>query len=245
MEIKETLYIVMPAYNEAANIANVVDAWYPKLALANEDSRLVISDGGSKDDTVELLRELQSKYPKLEVIEKPGTDHGTKVIFLYKYAISKGATWVFQTDSDGQTMPSEFDQFWEERANYDVLLGNRIARGDGKKRQIVENVLRTYLFIYFGVMVKDANVPFRLMRAASLAKYIDLMPAVFNLPNGVLAACFKRFNERMKYNDITFRPRQGGKNSMNYKLIFKIGWHAFSDLYHIRKKMEEYEKTNS
>ena len=107
----DTLYIVMPTYNEEANIRNVVEEWYPILEKGDENSRLVVSDGGSKDNTLEILHEMKKEYPKLVVIPKPGTDHGTKVILLYKYAIEKGANWIFQTDSDGQTLPSEFAEF--------------------------------------------------------------------------------------------------------------------------------------
>ena len=53
--MKDTLYIVMPAYNEEANIRNVVAEWYPVLACGAEDSKMVISDGGSKDKTLDIL----------------------------------------------------------------------------------------------------------------------------------------------------------------------------------------------
>ena len=85
--MEETLYIVMPTYNEEANIRNVVAEWYPILENAGENSRLVVSDGGSKDKTLDILNELKKEFPKLVVIPKPGTDHGTKVILLYKYAL--------------------------------------------------------------------------------------------------------------------------------------------------------------
>lgn len=51
----ETLFIVMPTYNEETNIRNVVEEWYPILENADENSRLVIADGGSKDDTLNIL----------------------------------------------------------------------------------------------------------------------------------------------------------------------------------------------
>ena len=61
----DSLYIVMPAYNEEGNIENVVKAWYPILEGKAENSRLVIADYGSKDKTHEILQELKNtKYPK-------------------------------------------------------------------------------------------------------------------------------------------------------------------------------------
>lgn len=239
----DTLYIVMPTYNEEANIRNVISEWYPVLENGSEDSRLVVSDGGSKDNTLNILYELQKEYPKLIVIPKPGTDHGTKVIFLYKYAIENGADWIFQTDSDGQTLPSEFDEFWKLREKNDIIMGNRVKRGDGAGRKLVENVLRMYLKIFFGVMVPDANAPFRLMKSSVVNKYIGLMPDNFNLPNAILAACFSRYKENVTYRVVTFQPRQGGKNYMNVKRIFKIGMDSVRNFAQIKKNMKEYERT--
>ena len=220
--MSESLYIVMPTYNEEANIRNVVSEWYPILENGNEDSRMVISDGGSKDNTLQILYELQKEFPKLVVIPKPGTDHGTKVILLYKYAIENNADWIFQTDSDGQTLPSEFAEFWQLREKYDVVMGNRVKRGDGYGRKIIENVLRVYLKVFFGVFVPDANAPFRLMKSKVVNKYINLMPDDFNLPNAILAACFSKYKEKVTYRVVTFQPRQGGKNYMNIRLCRNI-----------------------
>ena len=239
--MEETLYIVMPTYNEEANIRNVVAEWYPILENAGENSRLVVSDGGSKDKTLDILNELKKEFPKLVVIPKPGTDHGTKVILLYKYAIEKGADWIFQTDSDGQTLPSEFEEFWKLRKKYDIIMGNRKKRGDGAGRKLVENVLRVYLKLFFGVMVPDANAPFRLMKADIVNKYIDLMPSNFNLPNAILAACFSRYKEKVTYRVVTFQPRQGGKNYMNVKRIFNIGKESIGNCAKIKKNLKAFE----
>lgn len=58
----------MFAYNEEEYIRNVVAEWYPILDNGDINSRMVISDGGSKDNTLEILYALQRQYPKLDVI---------------------------------------------------------------------------------------------------------------------------------------------------------------------------------
>lgn len=243
--MEDKLYIVMPAYNEAENIRAVVAEWYPMLAKGSKGSKMVIADGGSKDDTLDILYELQKEYSDLIVLSKPGTDHGTKIILLYKYAIDNGADWIFQTDSDGQTVAAEFEAFWKRRQKYDVIMGNRKKRGDGPGRKMVENVLRIYLKIFFGVMVPDANAPFRLMKSEVVQKYIELMPDNFNLPNAILAACFSRYKENVAYRVVTFQPRQGGKNYMNIKRILKIGADSIGNFIKIRRNLKSYEQNNS
>lgn len=235
----DKLYIVLPAYNEEANIEEVVKEWYPILEGKSEESRMVIADGGSKDNTLQILYDLQKRYPKLEVFSKPGTDHGTKVIFLYDYAIKMNADYIFQTDSDGQTRATEFEQFWNLRDEYDAILGNRSDREDGQSRVFVENVLRFILRIFFGVKIPDANAPFRLMKTELVKKYIYRLPIDYNLPNAMLAAYFARFNENVKYLYVTFRPRQGGKNYINIRRIIKIGWESLGSFYKLRRDLKK------
>lgn len=241
--MSEILYIVMPAYNEEANIKKVIDEWYPILQKADNESRLIVADSGSSDKTHETLEKLKKEYSKLEVLSNTDKQHGPKVIALYKYCIESGADWIFQTDSDGQTIASEFSEFWQLKSQYDVILGNRKKRGDGYGRKLVENVLRGYLKVFFGVLVPDANAPFRLMRSSVVEKYIGLMPEDFNLPNAILSACFAKYKEKVTYRVVTFQPRQGGKNHMNIKRIFKIGAESIRNFLQIKDNMKVYEKS--
>ena len=239
MKKSESLYIVMPAYNEGENIEKTVKQWYSILKFGNDKSRLVIADSGSTDNTHEILIKLQKKYPQLDIVSDSLKQHGPKVIYLYKYAINKKAKWIFQTDSDGQTNPKEFKAFWEERNDYNILLGNRCVRGDGKSRALVEKVVCLLLRIIFKVKVPDANAPFRLMNSNVVKKYINKFEKDYNLPNIILTAYFVYNDEKYKFKEITFKPRQGGVNSINIKKIIKIGWKAISDFRYFRKDMKK------
>ncbi len=234
----ETLYIVMPAYNEEENIESVVRSWYPLLKGKSEASRLVIADSGSTDRTHEILEQLQSEEcPKLEILHTANQYHGPKVLALYKYAIANGADYIFQTDSDGQTDPEEFGAFWKARKKYTGIFGNRKVRGDGKDRAFVEKVVCGLLRLYFGVRVPDANAPFRLMKAQTVAGYIDKMPEDYNLPNIMMTTYFAYYREPIAFRTISFRPRQAGVNSVNIPSIVRIGWKALGDFRSLKKGM--------
>ena len=234
----DSLYLVMPAYNEEENIEAVVRQWYPVLLGKSDRSRLVIADAGSTDDTHEILLSLQEEYPQLEILPDTEKQHGPKLIALYKKAIEDGIGYVFQTDSDGQTDPGEFNAFWDERTLYDGIFGNRTVRGDGKSRAFVEKVVCMLVKHYFKVRVPDANAPFRLMKTETLAKYLDRLPKDYNIPNIMLTTYFVRYHEKTCFKEISFRPRQGGKNSINIKKIIKIGWKALEDFRGFRRGMK-------
>ena len=226
-----TLYIVVPAYNESENIEALIEDWYPVVERHNEsgDSRLVIINDGSKDNTYEMICKAAENRPLLVAQTKPNGGHGSTVLYGYRYAIEHGADYIFQTDSDGQTLPSEFDAFWDMRNEYDAIIGDRSDRQDGKGRVFVEHTLLTLLRIMFGVKMPDSNAPFRLMKSELVNKYLKVMPENYNLPNVILTTCFVKYKEKVRFVHVTFRPRQGGVNSINMKRIIGIGRNALRD----------------
>jgi len=234
----DNLYIVMPAYNEEENIKDVVLKWYPLLEGKGKNSKLVIADSGSNDNTNKILKKLKKKYPKLEILSDTGKYHGPKVIALYDYAIKNKADYIFQTDSDDQTNPLEFEKFWNLKNKYDVILGNRVIRGDGKSRALVEKVVCILLKIYFGIEVPDANAPFRLMKSSILKKHLYKLPSDYKLPNIMLTTYFKYYNEKVIFKEISFKPRKAGKNSINLKKIVKIGFESLKDFYIFKQRMK-------
>ena len=225
----DNLYIVMPAYNEEANIEAVVRAWYPVLNGKGPGSRLVVADSGSTDGTHAVLAALCKELPSLEILENTLKQHGPKLIALYKLAIERGADYVFQTDSDGQTDPAEFEAFWDLRNEHDAVIGMRPVRGDGKARKYVEKVVCLLVRFYFGAKVPDANAPFRLMKARLVEKYINRMDSDYSLPNIVLTALFAHYGENITFREISFKARGAGVNSIDLKKIFKIGFKSLSD----------------
>lgn len=234
----DSLYIVMPAYNEEENIESVVKQWYPILEGKGENSRLVIADSGSTDHTHEILLKLKAeKYPKLEILATTNQYHGPKVIALYDYAIKNNIDYIFQTDSDGQTNPDEFEIFWKIREEYEGIFGNRPVRGDGKDRAFVEKVVCILLKLYFGVRVPDANAPFRLMQTDAVKKYLYKLPDDYALPNIMMTTYFTYYKERICFREISFKPRTAGVNSVNIPKIIKIGWKALGEFHDLKKEM--------
>lgn len=72
MSEKDILYIIIPAYNEADNILNVINDWYPVVEKhnGNQKSRLVIIDDGSKDDTYNIISAAAETRPLLHPVKK-------------------------------------------------------------------------------------------------------------------------------------------------------------------------------
>lgn len=237
----KSIYFVMPAYNEEANIEDVIKQWHPiceKINQLGDNAKLVIANDGSKDNTFGIMTQLQDKYPFLIPLDKANSGHGATVLHLYRYAIDNGADYVFQTDSDGQTLPEEFWQMWDNKEKYDFQIGTRGGRQDGGSRVFVTKTLRFVVWCMFHVWVKDANTPFRLLKVEKLKPILNIIPTDYNLANVAVSAIAVRWNYNIAWYPITFRPRQGGVNSINMKRIFKIGVKALSDFRMINKNLK-------
>ncbi len=209
----DVLYVVIPAYNEAANIRRTINEWYPVVEKHNEEglSRLVIINDGSRDQTYDIVIEEKKRRPFLIALTKQNGGHGSAVIAGYRYALAHGADYIFQTDADGQTNPDEFESFWNRRAEYDAVFGNRTDRRD----------------------------PFRLMKSQYVKDYLPRLPSDdYNLPN-VMMTTFGVYDQKnVAFMPVSFRPRQGGTNSINIKKILLIGRRALGDFRRFRKNME-------
>ena len=238
----EKLYIVIPAYKERETVRRVIEEWYPIVEKVGGDSRLVVVNDGSKDDTYEIMQECAKDKPRFIPLTKQNGGHGATVLHAYRYALDEGADYIFQTDSDGQTVPGEFWPFWERRHDYDMVIGKRDSREDGLSRILVTKVLKLTLMACFGTVVVDANTPFRLMKADTLRENIDLIPKDFNLSNVLVSVIYEKKKLRVKYLPITFLQRQGGVNSINIGKIFAIGLQAVKDFWVINKSLKGMEK---
>jgi dolichol-phosphate mannosyltransferase len=211
------LIAVMPVYNEEANIASVVTEWLDAFTRARIVSRLLAINDGSTDTTLKGLTQLQLQFPdQLVVIDKANSGHGGACRVGYDTALQEEAPWIFQIDSDGQCDPSFFPFVWAKRSEADCIFGRRIARDDGTIRRLIQAACRLLTMIATGRDLKDANVPYRLIKREALQKALQSVPEKFDMQNVALTFALKRdLSLRWAYVPIRFRARQGGTNSIN------------------------------
>ena len=226
---QDTLYIVIPAYNEQDNIRLVVEEWHPIVEKIGIGSFLLIVNDGSKDKTAEILYELQTDYPQLLVVNKTNSGHGATCLLAYREAIKTNVDYVFQTDSDGQTTANEFWPFWENRHLYDFQIGHRKFRKDGQSRLVITKVLQLVVWATLGEKVLDANTPFRLMKTERLKSILKVITEDSFLSNAFISAVVVKWKERYAWHPITFKPRKAGESFVNLKKITKIGWRVVKD----------------
>ncbi len=221
------LAIIIPVYNEADNLPQVLVPW---LELAKKyNGQIICINDGSRDNSLELLNAFAQNNKQFQVIDQTNAGHGSACLSGYQFAIDQGFKWIFQTDSDGQTDPDQFSLLWSERTHRDYIFGKRENREDGTFRLLVTCVLRLVLFLVSGRYLPDANVPFRLMRAYKLKSIVQRIPPAVFLKNALLTLIIAKEN-CIKWVPISFGQREAGLPSVStFQRFVSIGWQTFRD----------------
>lgn len=230
------LVVVLPIYNEEANISAVISQWSKYLRGLEAPFQIIALDDGSKDGTHNVLLKLEAAEPDiLCVVNKPNSGHGVTCRMGYDIAISSNADWVLQIDSDGQCDPSHFANFWSKRDQSDCIFGLRESRDDGPARVITSGICRIASSLICGQDLKDPNVPYRLIRKNVLREALQYIPPSFNIHNVALTYVLKKLpGLRWSYVGIHFPKRRGGENSINVLKVVTWGVEMLLELIRIR-----------
>jgi glycosyltransferase involved in cell wall biosynthesis len=211
------LLVVTPVYNEESSIETVLDEWCKCLDACGLRYAILALDDGSTDQTGEVLQGLRKKWgARIEVVPKKNSGHGRTILQGYLRALDRGVPWIFQIDSDGQCDPRYFPELWAQRDSHDLVAGYRASRDDGASRVLVSLVLRLFVLLLFQTYCRDANVPYRLLRASAVAPLLRKIPADCFFTNVALSILARRAGLRQKFIPIGFRDRHAGTSTVSY-----------------------------
>lgn len=173
--MNNVLYIIMPCYNEEEVIKDTISIVTNKLKdlivknKINKDSRLLIIDDGSKDNTLNIIKRLQKKNKYLAII-KLSRNYGHQLAMYCGYMESiEYADMVISMDADLQDDINIIDEMVEHYyKGSDIVYGVRNNRDSDSvfKRN---SALLFYKFMSFlGVDMISNHADYRLMSRRSL-----------------------------------------------------------------------------
>lgn len=121
------LSVVIPSYNEEANIAKgVLDQVFEYLLKQDYSWEIIFSDDGSTDKTVERLLEYAAKYPNVIVLKN---QHAGKAPTVKAGMLAAVGEWRLFTDFDQSTPLSEVEKLLAKTDKYQVIIGSREIAG--------------------------------------------------------------------------------------------------------------------
>ncbi len=184
----EELQVVIPVYNEEANLPALMEDWRQTFAAIPVRYRFLFIDDGSTDGSLPLLKTMQETTPDMQVYSQPNAGHGPAILTGYRLALD--SEWILQLDSDHQLDPSAFTRLWQHRQGYDLLIGQRQDKNAAIGRTCVSKISAALVRLLYGRGIKDVNSPFRLFRSSRLAEALTQIPAQSFAPNVLLTAWF-------------------------------------------------------
>jgi dolichol-phosphate mannosyltransferase len=226
------LSVVMPVYNEADGIADVVAEVTALVLDRLETAELVLVDDASTDETPEILDRLAEGDARLRVVHaEQNGGHGPAL----RRAIdeSRGG-WIFQMDSDGQQLPSEFWKLWDRRHENDLVMGKRQINRNGRHRIVVSAGARYVNRGLGGGDIRDVNCPFKLFRRELWEDVSQHMPATPMVPSLLIAFGAALRGWRIDQAGVTSLPRQHGSSTVNIPLLIRLSTAAMREVLRFR-----------
>jgi glycosyltransferase involved in cell wall biosynthesis len=204
--------IVMPAYNEEEIIEAAVREWYGEVIARIPGSELIVVNDCSRDRTGAVLARLAQEMAALRPLTPDRNGgHGKALRYGFDHICND---WIFQTDSDRQHVPSDFWKLWERRESNDFVLGVRSMRADGPVRVFITAVMRVANLALWGLWIRDANCPFKLMRRRPAEEVLARIPRDSFIPMVMLSILCRKMKYRVTEVVVEHLPRRGGEHSL-------------------------------
>jgi len=174
------IWLVIPTYNEAENLQNIVRAAAAELEQAAPDRyRILVVDDNSPDGTGALADSLAAQCAWVEVLHRPGKSGlGQAYLAGFAHALEQGAELLIEMDADFSHDPRYLPQLLAAADHADLVLGSRYVPGGGVRdwgllRRLISRGGGLYARVILGVEVRDLTGGFKCIRRAVL-EAIDL-----------------------------------------------------------------------
>ncbi|WP_329246749.1 polyprenol monophosphomannose synthase [Streptomyces canus] len=176
--------VVMPTYNEAANLPRMVEL---VLGLPIDGLHLKIVDDSSPDGTGRIAEELAEKHNwdgrrRMSVLHRTEKDGlGRAYVAGMSAALAEGAEYVVQMDADGshpvEAVPRMLGTAMATGVG--LVVGSRYVEGGsldeewGRHRVLLSRFANRYARTVLGTKIRDITAGFNLWSAATL-RDVDL-----------------------------------------------------------------------
>ncbi|MGQ9819995.1 MAG: polyprenol monophosphomannose synthase [Candidatus Kapaibacteriales bacterium] len=216
--------IIIPTYNEAENIENLLKKIFDVLPEAN----ILIVDDNSPDGTASIVQKLMSDDSRISLIQRPGKmGLGTAYITGFRYALEHGYDAIFEMDGDFSHNPEDLPRFLEALENADLVIGSRYLTGVNVinwplQRLFLSYFANVYTQVITGMPIRDATGGFKCFRAQALSK-IDLDSIKSNGYGFQIEMNFLFWAKGFRVVEIPiiFTDRRNGVSKMNKKIILE------------------------
>lgn len=236
------LAVVIPTYNEAANLPPMAAALF---ALGLPGLQLLVVDDNSPDGTGRVADELAAAYnagadpawPRVRVLHRPGKGGlGTAYVAGMTLALEGGAEYVAQMDADFSHSPAYIPQMLGvlRALGADVVVGSRYVPGgtldEGWSwwRRFVSWWANIYSRLILGLRIRDMTAGFKLWsRRALLEIGLETIRSNGYSFQVEMAYLCERLGFRLIEIPIHFEDRRIGQSKLDMRVKLESAWRTW------------------
>ncbi|WP_323791631.1 polyprenol monophosphomannose synthase [Nocardioides sp.] len=167
--------MVVPTYNEADNLAWIVD----RLRRAQPHVHVLVVDDESPDGTGAVADGLAAQDEQVHVLHRAAKGGlGAAYLAGFAWALARDYDLIGEMDADGSHQPEQLGRLLDAITDADLVIGSRWVAGGSVVNWPVTRTLLSrggnrYVRLLLGIDVRDATAGFRVFRRSALEQ-IDL-----------------------------------------------------------------------
>lgn len=216
--------VVIPTYNEALNIKNLIGAIRKVAGKAN---KIIVVDDSTSDNTGEVVKHIARKDKNVFLIErKVKKGRGSAVFDGFRFAQKFNPSYFIEMDADFSHDPQAIPKLLVQiKKGSDVVIGSRyLAQSEilnwPLSRKIFSRFSNLYAKLLLGVPISDFTNGYRIYNGKSVKFLLNQ-----NLKSTgyimLSETAYKLKKAKFKFDEIpiTFINRKRGKSSTNFSEI--------------------------
>jgi glycosyltransferase involved in cell wall biosynthesis len=195
--------IIIPAYNEAAIIGNIVS----EIKVLYPDYDVIVVNDGSQDATAD-----EAQKAGATVFSHP-YNIGNGAAIKSGIRVAAGDILVFM-DGDGQHNPQDIARLLDCIPEFDMAVGARTIGDQASLGRALGNQVYNWFASYVAKFsIKDLTSGFRAVKSSVARNFLYLLPNTYSYPT-TLTLGVLRSGLSLKYVPIKTRRRKGGKSNI-------------------------------
>ena len=222
------VWVVLPTYNEAEGLAELVSAARKQLP---ESHRILIVDDDSPDGTGRIAGGLAAELDEVDVMHR-GRKEGLGPAYIagFNSALDAGAELIVQMDADFSHNPADLPKLLGAAENADLVLGSRYVLGGaierwGRRREAISRLGSRYARAMLGVEIHDLTSGFKCWRRRAL-EGIDLEAVNSRGYAFQVEMTYRAVKAGFEVLEvpIVFRDRRVGDSKMTKSIVLEAAW---------------------
>ena len=209
--------VIVPAYNEEKNLPVLLERLVPILERVGEPFEVIVVNDGSKDGTLDVLRELAARYPALKVVDL-ARNYGQTAAMMAGFDYASGEI-IVPIDADLQNDPEDIPLLLAKIAEgFDVVSGWRQDRQDAAiKRNFVSRMANRVISRLSGVYLHDYGCSLKAYRRSVIGPV-----RLYGEMHRFVPIYASWYGARITEMPVRHHPRLHGKSNYGLERILKV-----------------------